>query len=36
LPNQVAVVCVMTAEQKSHSQHQKSVRAALIYICTRL
>jgi len=36
LPSQGAAVCVMTAEQKSRSKHHKSVRAALIHICTRL
>ena len=30
LPSQGAAVCVTTAEQKSRSKHQKSVRAALL------
>ena len=30
LPNQGTAVCVMTAEQKSRSKYQKSVRAALL------
>jgi len=30
LPNQGAAVCVTTAEQKSRSKYQKSVRAALL------